>query len=313
MKKIISVLSMWAIMLTSVDAQNKVKVSMDNGAAEIYSSSSVESIDFGNDNNFSISFNNGDEKRSYNGNATQISFIKQTSIQEGGVKIVLADGWFESGFVIWEPSSDASDYSVYYKEIGGKYAKIDSELVRKSGSQFRADILGLKKGDYQFKVVPLIGGKETEEKASETDIVTVGAFDRSGYAHFNYTEGVGAYKDDGTLKDDAIVVYVTEENKDNVTIPGYESVGKGIGWILNNNQYSSSSSNTYTADASKKGIFAVTKDHPVVIRFIGKVTSPEGLTAYNSTNNGGSVGDNGHLARMKNAQNLTLEGVGDDA
>ncbi len=313
MKKIISVLSMWAIMLTSVDAQNKVKVSMDNGAAEIYSSSSVESIDFGNDNNFSISFNNGDEKRSYNGNATQISFIKQTSIQEGGVKIVLADGWFESGFVIWEQSSDASDYSVYYKEIGGKYTKIDSELVRKSGSQFRADILGLKKGDYQFKVVPLIGGKEAEEKASETDIVTVGAFDRSGYAHFNYTEGVGAYKDDGTLKDDAIVVYVTEENKDNVTIPGYESVGKGIGWILNNNQYSSSSSNTYTADASKKGIFAVTKDHPVVIRFIGKVTSPEGLTAYNSTDNGGSVGDNGHLARMKNAQNLTLEGVGDDA
>ena len=64
MKKIISVLSMWAIMLTSVDAQNKVKVSMDNGAAEIYSSSSVESIDFGNDNNFSISLNNGDEKRS---------------------------------------------------------------------------------------------------------------------------------------------------------------------------------------------------------------------------------------------------------
>ena len=31
-------------------------------------------------------------------------------------------------------SSDASDYSVYYKEIGGKYAKIDQELVRKSGN-----------------------------------------------------------------------------------------------------------------------------------------------------------------------------------
>lgn len=313
MKKILSFLSVWAFMLTSVDAQNKVKVSMDNGAAEIYSSSSVESIDFSNDNNFSISFNNGDEKRNYNGNATQISFIKQASIQEGGVKIVSADGWFESGFVIWEPFADASSYSVYYKEMGGKYAKIDSELIRKSGSQYRADILGLKKGDYQFKVVPLIGGKEADGKASETDLVAVGAFDRSGYAHFNYTEGIGAYKDDGTLKDDAIVVYVTDENKDNVTIPGYESVGKGIGWILNNNQYSSSSSNTYTADASKKGIFAVTKEHPVVIRFIGKVTSPEGLTAYNSTDNGGSVGDNGHLARMKNAQNLTLEGVGDDA
>ena len=67
MKKILSFLSVWAFMLTSVDAQNKVKVSMDYGAAEIYSSSSVESIDFSNDNNFSISFNNGDEKRNYKG------------------------------------------------------------------------------------------------------------------------------------------------------------------------------------------------------------------------------------------------------
>lgn len=313
MKKII-IPSMIALMCISISAQNKVKVTMDNGAAEIYSSSSVESIDFSNNsNNFSISFNNGDEKRSFNGDATQISFIKQTPVQQGGIDIVYADGWFESGFVLWNAFSGASSYSVYYKEMGGKYAKIDSELIRKSGSQFRADILGLKKGDYQFKVVPVVGGKEIEGNASETDIVTVGAFDRSGYAHFNYTEGVGAYKDDGTLKDGAIVVYVTEENKDKVTIPGYESVGTGIGWILNNNQYSSSASNTYTADASKKGIFAVTKEHPVVIRFIGKVTSPEGLTAYNSTDNGGNVGDNGHLARMKNAQNLTIEGVGDDA
>lgn len=311
MKKI--VLPILALLFTSSFAQNRVKISKDNGAAETYSASTVESIDFGNDNNFSISFNNGDEKISYNGNATQISFIKQTPVQEGGIEILSADGWFESGFVIWNPFNGASSYVVYYKEIGGKYAKIDAELIRKSGSQFRADILGLKKGDYQFKVVPVVGGKEVEENASETELIAVGAFDRSGYAHFNYTSGVGAYKDDGTLKDDAIVIYVTEENKDKVTIPGYESVGTGIGWILNNNQYSSATSNTYTADASKKGIFAVTKEHPVVVRFIGKVTSPEGLTAYNSTDNGGSEGDNGHLARMKNAQNLTLEGVGDDA
>lgn len=313
MKKIVSFVSLWMFLFSLANAQNKVKISMDNGASDIYSSSLVESIDFSNENDFSITFKNGDEKKSYNGNVTQISFIKQTTKREGGVEIISAEGWFESGYVVWTPFADASSYSVYYKELGGKYKKIDTELIRKYDSQFRADIVGLKSGDYQFKVTPVVNNNELEENASETDIISVGAFDRSGYAHFNYTKGIGAYKDDGTLKEDAIVVYVTDENKDNVTIPGYESVGKGIGWILNNNQYSSSSSNTFTTDASKKGIFAVTKEHPVVIRFIGKVTSPEGLTAYNSTDNGGSVGDNGHLARMKNAQNLTLEGVGDDA
>lgn len=311
MKKIF--FPLFVFLFSMASAQNKVKVSMDNGAAEIYSSSSVESIDFGSGNHFSISFNNGEAKRSYDGNATQISFVKQAQAVEGDIDIISAEGWFESGFVEWKPLAGASSYAVYAKPVGGVYSKIDSELVRNYDSYYRADVLGLKKGDYQFKVVPVSGGVEMDQKATETDIIAVGAFDRSGYAHFKYTNGVGAYKDDGTLKEGAIVVYVTEANKDEVTVPGYESVGKGIGWILNNNQYSSSTSNTYTADASKKGIFAITKEHPVVIRFIGKVTSPEGLTAYNSTDNGGSVGDNGHLARMKNAQNLTLEGVGTDA
>ena len=90
--------------------------------------------------------------------------------------------------------------------------------------------------------------------------VTVNAYDRSGYAHFNrkssepaYT-GVGAYNDDGTLKDNALVIYVTESNRNTVMrdlaatdsdvanamfkIPGSDWGGKnadGIGWWLNNN------------------------------------------------------------------------------
>lgn len=52
---------------------------------------------------------------------------------------------------------------------------------------------------------------------------------------------------------------------------------------------------------------------PIDVRFIGKVTSPEGLTEYDSVNNGGTEGDNGHMARMKDASNVTIEGVGYDA
>ena len=85
--------------------------------------------------------------------------------------------------------------------------------------------------------------------------IQVYEYDRSGYAHFNYDEGVGAYNNDGTPKDNAIIVYVTEENKNTVEIPGYEghapvsytssSSGEtwtretaGIGNILNNNHKS---------------------------------------------------------------------------
>ncbi|MDE6774738.1 MAG: hypothetical protein K2J37_00285, partial [Ruminococcus sp.] len=52
---------------------------------------------------------------------------------------------------------------------------------------------------------------------------------------------------------------------------------------------------------------------PLVIRIIGNVTAPEGLTAYDSTDFGGSVGDNGFMARMKSGKNINIEGVGNDA
>lgn len=39
----------------------------------------------------------------------------------------------------------------------------------------------------------------------------------------------------------------------------------------------------------------------------------DGLTDYDSNDYGGSVGDNGHMARMKSAKDVTIEGVGTDA
>lgn len=297
-----------------VVASNKVKVQLNSGTVDQYNTENVESIDFLKGNNFQIKFNDGSETVDYKGDAAQISFMKQNEPVKGGVEITTADGWFESAYAEWKPVEGAAGYNVYCKQQDGSYNKIDKELVRKSGSLYRADALGLPKGDYILKIVPTdAAGKELAVLATETDVIAVSAFDRSGYAHFNYTEGVGAYNDNGTLKKDAIVIYVTEENKDKVVVPGYEKMGTGIGWLLNNAQYSSSTSNTYSPNASSLGIFPITKEHPVCIRFIGKITSPEGLTAYNSTDNGGTVGDNGHLARMKDARNLTLEGVGNDA
>lgn len=67
------------------------------------------------------------------------------------------------------------------------------------------------------------------EKTVRTD-----AFRRDGFAHFNYTDGVGAYNDDGTLKSNAIVLYVTDENKDTVSVTSKDGTTvTGIGNILN--------------------------------------------------------------------------------
>ncbi len=49
------------------------------------------------------------------------------------------------------------------------------------------------------------------------------------------------------------------------------------------------------------------------VRIIGNVTAPAGLTAFDSVDYGGSVGDNGYMARMQSGKDVTIEGVGTDA
>ncbi len=206
--------------------------------------------------------------------------------------------------------SNPSACNAYYKlSTSSTWIKVDNELLRvNSDGKVRVDVIGIKAGNYDLKVTTS-SGQSLEIPNIETE-----EYDRSGYAHFNYTSGIGAYKDDGTLKDGAIVVYVNDINKNTITIPG---VGQtGIGWILNNAQYTKKDSkgnpcNTYSLTQDEKSITYLEK--PLNIRIIGKVTPPSGLTAYNSTNEGGTVGDNGFMARMKDCSNITIEGVGEDA
>lgn len=250
-----------------------------------------------------------------------------------------AGGYNESLYAEWAAKS-VNEVTAYYKEEStAVWTKIDDELIRMTDSNTaRVDAVGLKAGKYSLKISAGNGDLVVEN-------ITVTAHDRSGYAHFNYTQGIGAYNDDGTLKDDTIVIYLTNENKDTVmdTVEEVQSCmfnipkgptgsnewnGKkasGIGWWLNNTQYTkaekntsgvvnaSKSSNTYDPNGAKIGFVNVNNNHPIVIRIIGTVETPEGLTAYNSVNEGGTVGDNGHMARMKDLKNLTIEGIGEDA
>ena len=119
------------------------------------------------------------------------------------------------------------DYTVYYKnDEDAEYSELDKNLMIASEGKLDCYILGIKKGKYTVKIKA--EGVSTEDEATLicTEI-DVAAQDRSGYAHFGYSDGVGAYNDDGTVKEGTKIVYVTNENKNTVTleIDGTEYVG----------------------------------------------------------------------------------------
>ena len=238
---------------------------------------------------------------------------------DGGEGFENAAGWFESAYAEWKPISGADGYNAYISGGGSStWTAIDSELVRQSSSGYRVDAVGLKAGDYRIKIVPTSGGRENTSAAITTDTLKVTAYDRSGYAHFGYTAGVGAYNDDGTLKAGAIVLYVTEANKNTVSVTSKDGTTVvGIGNILNSvGQDVGGGVNAKGGIANTNAdiIRKLAKDGtPLVVRIIGNVTAPAGLTAYDSVDYGGSVGDNGAMARMSGGKDITIEGIGSDA
>ncbi len=190
------------------------------------------------------------------------------------ITLTSSGAWFESAFAEWEQYNGASSYNVYYKSASNDYTKVDSELIRGT----RVDIPGLK-GDtnYTIKVVPVVSGSEVTSATTQFS-VTPAAYDRSGYAFFNGTT-TGGYNEDGTVKENANIVYVTDATKDSVQLNGYT----GIANIL--------------SESARKN-----DKTPLIVRFIGTINVPKGATSYPD-----------NMVTVKAAENVTLEGIGPDA
>ena len=248
-------------------------------------------------------------------------------------------GWNEMMYATIKGVKDADVTAVSYSgPVSGSLTGEDFEyLVRDTADGARVDVMGLKPGTYTLNVTTKTG---TYTQSG----IEVNAQDRSGYAHYNYTDGVGAYNDDGTLKDNAIVLYVTDENKNTVTLSYGGVTVSGIGNILNSVGKAcgeagheteckkvSKGKTYYGKGNTNQGILQLLAENniPLVIRMVGAVSESglyktgtwaaanagliDGLTDYDSNDYGGSVGDNGHMARMKSAKDVTIEGVGTDA
>lgn len=215
---------------------------------------------------------------------TLFCFLLSFVMASAAVTITKTQGWFESGYVTWQ-TTEGLTYSVYVRPEGGEYTQLDNDLVRNYGTYGRADMVGLKAGKYQFKVV----ASNSEE--AESEVFTAVAHDRSGFAHDNWPDGIGAYKNDGTLKDNARVIYVNANTAKTVKcfVKGDKDVEyTGLQTIL---------------AAFEKG----KETRPLAVRIVGTIKA-EDMDALKSTEEGLQVkGKSGY------SMNITIEGIGNDA
>lgn len=275
---------------------NQMCVTTNAGDVKYYNTAELASVKF-EGNKTVIAPNDGSDNDEYDASVREINFAKKVESGENGgienpagvVQITEAKAWLESAYLKWVPFEGASSYNVYIDD-----KKIDTQLIRQYASYFRADVLGLKAGTYSIKVVPVNAeGKEMVGANTATNLV-VKSHNREGFAHFNFG-GIGAYNNDGTLKSDAKVLYITASTAKTVStdvIVGSKNKkvnAKGFQAIIN---------------AYQKGYDAT----PIAFRIIGKVSLAD-LDGISSSSEGIQIKGKSGYSTM----NMTFEGVGDDA
>lgn len=275
---------------------NQMCVTTNAGDVKYYNTAELASVKF-EGNKTVIAPNDGSDNDEYDASVREINFAKKVESGENGgienpagvVQITEAKAWLESAYLKWVPFEGASSYNVY---IDGK--KIDTQLIRQYASYFRADVLGLKAGTYSIKVVPVNAeGKEMAGANTATNFV-VKSHNREGFAHFNF-EGIGAYNNDGTLKSDAKVLYITASTAKTVStdviVGSKNKKVNAKGFQAINNAYQEGYDTT-----------------PIAFRIIGKVSLAD-LDGISSSSEGIQIKGKSGYSTM----NMTFEGVGDDA
>ena len=218
----------------------------------------------------------------------EISYSSGVDIlaSSASVSVIEASGAEESAYVKWGAVTGATGYNVY---CDGK--QIDSMLIRQYADCFRADAVGIKAGSHTLKIVPVINGKEDASKAAEQSVTST-SYDRTGFGWVNGTSS-GAYNEDGTLRDGAVVLYVTEDTKDTVSLDVVTD-GKG--------KTTSATGLQNILTAYKKGY----DSRPLDIRIIGEVTDPAALES-------GDLLIKGNSDSKRLSCGITIEGIGEDA
>ena len=224
-----------------------------------------------------------------------------------------AAGWKESAYVEWLPVSGTVSYEAYVKaDSDAEYTQLDDQLIRQYPTYCRADAVGLKPGSYKMKVVAL-GAGGVELGSFESASLKVESYNRNGFAFssmsFEKGAGLGGYKADGTPKDGAVILYITDENKNTITYDivtdskGKTTTGTGLGGIMK---------------LFEKGY----ESRPFIFRFVGEIAPPysEDKFKLDVTDEQFHAGQNNSYRvldvkdNMKNVSKggITFEGIGAD-
>lgn len=224
-----------------------------------------------------------------------IAFIGLLSLSASasGINIIKSGGWLESAYAEWKEVDGAKAYEVYCENAKGEKTKIDSKLVRRYLDYMRADAMGMADGDYRLTINALDSDGKTID-SSTTGILSVKKHVREGFA-FSGDNIPGAYKMDGTPKDGARILYVSDADINSVTCDVLDKKGKatsytGLGEILN---------------AYGKGYDKT----PLIIRVVGKLNAEN----FAGIKDGNYLNLQGFNSNDRMLENVTVEGVGDDA
>lgn len=201
----------------------------------------------------------------------------------GAIDVTLTGFSFETIFCEWKPLEGADSYNVYCDGV-----KVDKELIRSYGTYYRCDVLGLKAGEYTIDIVPVDDGEEIASAKTSFKETTI-AHVREGFGFVNGSAS-GAYNDDGTLKSNAQVIYVTANNAKTVTATVNGALQTGLQTIL---------------DAKQK---ANTSNDVLCIRIIGMISASD-MDHFSSSAQGLQIKGKSSYTDM----NITFEGVGNDA
>lgn len=222
------------------------------------------------------------------------SVVALSTVPAGAMTIVRAAGWLECASVEWLPVTGAAKYQVTYTGDIHVDQVIDDPLVREYPDAIRADIPGLKAGTYTVKIKALSAKGDVLDSA-ESGEIDVLPHVREGFA-FKDGNLPGAYAADGTLKEGAKVIYVTAKSVN--TVKCDVCVKKGA------------------APVEQTGLSAILSAYgkgfdktPLAVRMIGTITDSD----YSGLKDNNYINFQGSNNTEKMIENITLEGIGNDA
>ena len=220
-------------------------------------------------------------------------FISGILSEVNALTIKQQSGWLESAYITWQPVENTESYNVYYSGEGITNQKIDDQLIRQYSDYYRADVLGLKAGKYTI-TVKAVNKDGIEFESTTSSELSVKAHTREGFA---FAGGVipGGYNEDGTVKNGARIIYITANTVNSVTCN--VNSDKGVP--------ASTTGLTNILAAYGRGYDKT----PLIIRMIGLIKGSK----ITDLKDGNFISFTGSNNSTRLIENITFEGVGDDA